>query len=235
MPEHSPSEPEFHAADYEFAQDLLDGSDEAWRRFQHEYQPALLAKLRAIGASPADADEVLGLVIDKLWSQRKLANYSGRGPLLGFVRAAAANTWLEYLRKHRRTVTATTLQSGAALDGTTTFDAITPATPASQSEVPLAMLLKEALLHALTHTDPEALLILRLSVLQGIKQRELCLLWGGCHEGTISHKKQLAMEQIRDLTMQAVHQREPNLQITWQDLIEACGEGVEAILGPIDA
>jgi len=235
MPESSPSDPEFYAADYEFAQDLLDGSDEAWRIFQKDYQPALLSKLRAIGASPADADEVLGLVIDKLWSQRKLSAYSGRGPLLGFVRAAAANTWLEYLRKHRRTVTATTLQGGNEDEGVSTFEAITPATPPSQSEVPLAMLLKDALLHALTHTDAEALLILRLSILQGIKQRELCTLWGGCHEGTISHKKQLAMEQIRDLTMQAVREREPSLQITWQDLIEACGEGVEAILGPIDA
>jgi hypothetical protein len=43
------------------------------------------------------------------------------------------------------------------------------------------------------------------------------------------------MEQIRDLTMQAIREREPTLQISWQDLMEACGEGVEAILGPIDA
>ena len=72
-------------------------------------------------------------------------------------------------------------------------------------------------------------------MLQGIKQRDLCNVWGGCHEGTISNKKNQAMEQIRDLTMQAIREREPTLQISWQDLMEACGEGVEAILGPIDA
>lgn len=231
----SSPESDFHAADYEFAQDLLDGSDEAWKTFQREVQPGVMQKLRALGASPADADEVLGLLIDKLWTQRKLTAYSGRGPLTGFIKAAAANTWLEYLRKHRRMVTATTLQGGTEVEGESTFEAITPATPASESEVPLALLLKDALLYALRRTDAEALLILRLSILQGIKQRELCSVWGGCHEGTISHKKQLAMEQIRDLTMQAIREREPNLQITWQDLIEACGEGVEAILGPIDA
>lgn len=231
----SSPEPDFHATDYEFAQDLLDGCDVAWRVFHRDCQPAVMTKLRALGASPADADEVLGLVIDKLWTQRKLAAYSGRGPLMGFVKSAAANTWLEYLRKHRRMVTATTLQGGADESDGSTFEAILPATPASQSELPLASLLKEALLHALKHTDAEALLILRLSILQGIKQRELCTLWGGCHEGTISHKKQQAMVQIRDLTMQAIREREPSLNITWQDLIEACGEGVEAILGPIDA
>lgn len=235
MPPSPSTEPDFHASDYEFAQDLLDGDDKAWHTFHREYQPSILGKLRAIGATVSDADEVAGIVIEKLWTQRKLESYTGRGSLMGFVRAATANTWLEYLRKHRRMVTATTLQGGAEEGETSTFEAITPPTPASQSEVPLAELLRDALLHALRHTDAEALLILRLSVLQGIKQRELCSLWGGCHEGTISHKKQQAMEQIRDLTMQAIREREPTLQISWQDLMEACGEGVEAILGPIDA
>lgn len=224
---------DFHAADYEFAQDLLDGNDAAWTTFHRDYQPAILAKLRAVGASNADADEVAGIVIEKLWSKRKLESYSGRGPLLGFVRAAAANTWLEYLRKHRRMVTATTLQGDS--DEGDALESVTPAQPASQSEIPLAELLRDALLQALRQTDAEALLILRLSVLQGIKQRDLCTVWGGCHEGTISNKKTQAMEQIRDLTMQAVREREPTLQISWQDLMEACGEGVEAILGPIDA
>jgi RNA polymerase sigma factor (sigma-70 family) len=224
---------DFHAADYEFAQDLLDGDDAAWTLFHRDYQPAILAKLRAIGASNADADEVAGIVIEKLWSKRKLETYTGRGPLLGFVRAATANTWLEYLRKHRRMVTATTLQGGS--DEGDVMESITPAQPASQSEIPLAELLRDALMQALRKTDAEALLILRLSVLQGIKQRDLCNVWGGCHEGTISNKKNQAMEQIRDLTMQAIREREPTLQISWQDLMEACGEGVEAILGPIDA
>jgi DNA-directed RNA polymerase specialized sigma24 family protein len=230
----SSSPADFHASDYELAQDLLDGSDDAWRLFHRELQPAVMLKLRAIGASPADADEVLGLLIDKLWTQRKLAAYTGSGPLVAFVKTAAANTWLEYLRKHRRMVTATTLQGGTEVEGESTFEAITPATPASETEVPLALLLKNALLHALLRTDAEALLILRLSILQGIKQRELCTLWGGCHEGTISHKKQQAVEQIRDLTMQAVREREPDLKVTWQDIMEACGEGVEAILGPVE-
>ena len=224
---------DFHAADYEFAQDLLDGDDAAWTAFHREYQPAILAKLRAIGASDADADEVAGIIIEKLWSRRKLESYTGRGPLLGFVRATTANTWLEYLRKHRRMVTATTLQGGSE-DGDV-MESITPAQPALQNEIPLAELLRDALVQALRQTDAEALLILRLSVLQGIKQRDLCKVWGGCHEGTISNKKNHAMEQIRDLTMQAIREREPTLKITWQDLMEACGEGVEAILGPIDA
>ena len=54
----------------------------------------------------------------------------------------------------------------------------------------------------------------------------------GCHEGTISRKKAEALEQIRDETLAYLQEREPTLQISWQDLMEACGEGADAILGP---
>ena len=73
---------------------------------------------------------------------------------------------------------------------------------------------------------------MRLSLLQVIKQRDLCGLWGGVHEGTISAKKKQVMTQIRDDTLGYIEEREPNLQINWQELLVACGEGAEAILGP---
>lgn len=223
--------PAFHAADYEFAQDLLDGDPGAWSRFDRELKPAMLGKLAALGASEADATEVTGIVTEKLWARQKLAAYSGSGPLACFVRTAAANAWLEYLRKHRRMVPATNLagEDGSAGDPLESLArGESPALPESL----LAELLRDALLHGLRHTDAEALLVLRLSLLQEVKQRDLCLLWGGCHEGTISRKKTEAMEQIRSATLAYLAEREPTLQISWQDLLEACGEGAEAILGP---
>jgi RNA polymerase sigma factor (sigma-70 family) len=224
---HSPA---FHAADYEFAQDLLDGDKQAWARFDQELKPAMLGKLAAAGATNADAHEVVGIVTEKLWAQKKLEAYSGSGPLVGFVRTMAANAWLEYLRKHRRMVPATNLsREDSDADPMDTLSRDESAVP---QESPLAELLRDALLHALAQTDAEALLVMRLSLLQDVKQRDLCSLWGGCHEGTISRKKNEAMEQIRDATLAYITEREPTLQISWQDLLEACGEGAEAILGP---
>lgn len=220
----------FQAADYEFAQDLLDGDRTAWSRFDQELKPAMLSKLLASGATNADAQEVIGIVMEKLWAQKKLAAYTGSGPLVGFVRTMAANAWLEYLRKHRRMVPATNLASEDS-DADPLENLSRDERPAPQ-ESPLAHLLKDALLHALAQTDAEALLILRLSLLQEVRQRDLCQLWGGCHEGTISRKKTEAMEQIRDATLAYLAEREPSLQISWQDLLEACGDGAEAILGP---
>ncbi|SKB01089.1 RNA polymerase sigma factor, sigma-70 family [Prosthecobacter debontii] len=220
----------FQAADYEFAQDLLDGDRTAWGRFDQELKPAMLSKLLASGATNADAQEVIGIVMEKLWAQKKLAAYTGSGPLVGFVRTMAANAWLEYLRKHRRMVPATNLTSEDS-DADPLENLSRDERPAPQ-ESPLAHLLKDALLHALAQTDAEALLILRLSLLQEVRQRDLCQLWGGCHEGTISRKKTEAMEQIRDATLAYLAEREPSLQISWQDLLEACGDGAEAILGP---
>jgi|GEM_PF-1223349 len=220
----------FHAVDYEFAQDLLDGDKAAWTRFDQELKPAMLSKLAAAGATNADAHEVVGIVMEKLWAQKKLAAYTGSGPLIGFVRTMAANAWLEYLRKHRRMVPATNFaREDSDADP---LEELSKEERAAPQESPLAELLRDALLHALSQTDAEALLVMRLSLLQDVKQRDLCTLWGGCHEGTISRKKNEAMEQIRDATLAYLAKREPSLQISWQDLLEACGEGAEAILGP---
>ncbi|MCB1208696.1 MAG: sigma-70 family RNA polymerase sigma factor [Verrucomicrobiales bacterium] len=224
------STPSFHSADFEFAQDLLEGVSSAWDRFASELKPAILSRLLAQGATNADAEEVLGLVMEKLWAQKKLAAYTGSGPLQGFVRTMASNVWLEYLRKHRRMIPATNLSRED--DPSDPMEGLACDTASPPQESPLAELLRDALTHALLVVDAEALLVMRLSLLQDIKQRDLCALWGGCHEGTISRKKQEAMEQIRDATLAYISEREPTLQISWQDLIEACGEGAEAILGP---
>lgn len=231
--------PTFHAADFEFAQDLLEGREEAWRRFDAEYAPAVRERLRGLGASEVDADEAMALVIEKLWTRQKLASYTGAGPLLGFVRATAANAWLEHLRKHRREIPATNL---AAEDEDDPMDRLAhdaaeaggggAGLGAPPQETPLADLLRAALRHALDRADAEALLILRLSLLMDVKQRDLCTVWGGMHEGSISNKKKGVMQQIRDDTLAYIAAREPGLRITWQELLEACGDGAEAILGP---
>lgn len=229
MPD-STDAPAFFSADFEFAQDLLEGDKLAWQRFEDELKPAIARKLAGLGATDADADEVLGIVMEKLWAQKKLTAYTGSGPLSGFLRTMAANAWLEYLRKHRRMVPATNLTDDESeedpMDRLARDEAVAP------QETPLAELLRDALIYSLTQVDAEALLIMRLSLLQEVKQRDLCLLWGGCHEGTISRKKQEALEQIRDETLAYLKEREPTLQISWQDLLEACGEGADAILGP---
>jgi len=230
----TPDTPPFHSADFEFAQDLLEGEASAWSRFDLELKPAILSRLHRQGATEADAKEVLGLVLEKLWAGKKLTAYTGSGPLQGFVRTMASNVWLEYLRKHRRMIPASSLnrsdeEGGGGAD---IMDRLAEAEATPPQETPLAELLRDALLHALARVDAEALLIMRLSLLLDIKQRDLCAVWGGCHEGTISRKKQEALEAIRDQTLAYLKEREPTLQISWQDLLEACGEGAEAILGP---
>jgi RNA polymerase sigma factor (sigma-70 family) len=230
----TPDAPLFYSADFEFAQDLLDGDAGAWARFDAELKPAILSRLLRQGATQSDADEVLGLVMEKLWAGKKLAAYTGSGPLQGFVRTMASNVWLEYLRKHRRMIPASSLNRNdeEGDGGSDIMDRLAEAADTPPQETPLAELLRDALLFALLQVDAEALLIMRLSLLQDIKQRDLCAVWGGCHEGTISRKKQEALEAIRDQTLAYLSEREPTLQITWQDLLEACGEGAEAILGP---
>jgi len=226
--------PAFFSADFEFAQDLLEGEAKAWTRFEAELKPAILSRLLRQGATESDADEVVGLVMEKLWAGRKLEAYTGSGPLQGFVRTMASNVWLEYLRKHRRMIPASSLNSSNedGEGGTDIMDRLAESEAAGPQETPLAELLRDALLHALSLVDAEALLIMRLSLLQDIKQRDLCAVWGGCHEGTISRRKQEALEAIRDHTLAYISEHEPTLQISWQDLLEACGEGAEAILGP---
>src|SRR5206468_8965856 len=90
--------------DFYLATALKLGNPKAFDAFHRIFTPKLRATVerRAASLSSAVADDVLATIEDRLLVNgpegMRIAHYSGRGPLLGFLRAAAVNQLMNRLR-----------------------------------------------------------------------------------------------------------------------------------------
>lgn len=91
-----------HAADLYLACACALGLPAALATFERDYLRQVPALLTGLSLSPSQVDEVCQLLRDKLLLARpgeepKIAGYSGRGPLMAFLRVAARRTALTLL------------------------------------------------------------------------------------------------------------------------------------------
>lgn len=94
---------EEEADDLAFARALGAGAAEALARFDREYAPALRPALARLGLDDAGIDETLQRVRTELFAPRpggepRILGYSGRGPLIGWLRSVATRTGLRLIR-----------------------------------------------------------------------------------------------------------------------------------------
>ena len=170
------------------------GNDEAWNEFVTRYRPSLYEAARSItreeGAARELADgiyaELFGLNERDGLRRSKLAHYSGRGSLEGWLRTVLAQEWVNRFRKVRRE-TSLEEQEEAGLQ----FAGNTP-TPdvADTSE------LAKATDRALAELGDEERYILASYHLDGRKLAEIAKTLG-VHESTISRRVDKIAAQVR--------------------------------------
>jgi len=93
-----------HGADLFVAFACLCGDVMAWKELDRAFLARVAEHVRAIDASTAFADEVRQRLAEKLTgATSKLASYSGRGPLAGWLRVAAIREAQSLVRRRRPT------------------------------------------------------------------------------------------------------------------------------------
>ena len=201
----------------------LQGDMRALAELRQEYQPRLERILRARGASPTEAEDVLA----DLWADcvpggderpSLLEKFKGKCTLAGWLGTVATNRWIDLKRRQeRRGEVRPISHPGHEAD---------PLEGIAASSIPttedsLMELLRDSLQHAFARCPARAMVLLRLVHLHGLTQRQV----GGMMRWTewkVSRFLSQAMAQIEKDTLRAVRQHDPWLELTWQDFVDLC-------------
>ncbi|SNT42254.1 RNA polymerase sigma-70 factor, ECF subfamily [Granulicella rosea] len=180
-----------HLKELALAQACALGRDIAWRRFLESYRSALTQAATGIAGSSALGEDLAGALYAELYGLKErngerhspLAGYSGRGSLMGWLRAILAQ---RHVDRHRRTHRESPL-------GDADFAAPPAATPASPAELTQ---LNQSVGRTLGRLQAEDRLLLASYFLDGRTLLELARLLR-VHEATVSRRLKRLTGEIR--------------------------------------
>ena len=205
-------------ADVDLVQQCIEGNEEAISQLKRSLTPFLSKVLGSYGASKDEIDEILAqLWGDCLVGPRPLFHvFNGRSALKSWLTAICVNRWISLKRReaqHTRAIHSLTLdaeQSGPPAKAAT-----------SHPDSSIIEILGPALREAFAACDVEELVLLQLVHMHGVTQREIASLWKW-HESRVSRHIKRSEEKIAELTLRAVKETDPYLELGWSDFVELC-------------
>ena len=219
---------ESRETDFAWANACLSGDEAEIRRFKETFTAKLVPYLRSKGAEPADAEDIAAEFIqDCLFGKQdkppKLNEYQPVGRLEAWMNTCAYNKFRDFLRRHNRQTELDTRSNFDESDsgGAIRLDSLDSTDAETGESEDAVQLLRESLVHGLSHLEAETLVILRLVFLHGISQRNLAEIWD-CHEATISRKLSAGMQTVRECTLAYMQARDSRFSFTWDDCLALC-------------
>lgn len=217
--------PVTHAVDLAFAERCLEGAEVEVRSFPERYREAVLNYLIAAGTPPELAREV----VENLWADclyggagfpPKLRRYNGECALLTFLRTIALNQVLTIRRWEQRWahLVPGRLDHDEGVNGNVRE---LPGPGSRAVEAPLLELMKSAIETALRKCPPEDFVLVQLAHANGLKGAELSRLFQ-CSQATISRALARAAERIAAATLQQIREKDPWIELKWEDFLELC-------------
>jgi RNA polymerase sigma-70 factor (ECF subfamily) len=185
------------------------GNEHAWECFLNRYRSKLFAAAAAIAKEESAARELADGVYAELFGTRqggdgerisKLASYTGRGSLEGWLRMVLAREWVNRHRGQRRLVSFDERsESGAQFE----------AKP--EALIPVDARLEQAVDDALAKTADEERLLLASWYLDGRTLAEIARILG-VHESTISRRIDKITVSLRKRILRGLHERGMTVQ-----------------------
>ena len=181
--------------DLAFVQRVLVGEPPAASELRSRYHGKLVGVLRARGANPTEADD---LVAD-LWTdcfaprgnrQTLLTKYQGRCALESWLLTVATNRLVDLKRRQSFRV-----EVSQSPDSPEDFFDRRAQPEKRTSEKPLLNLLRAAIQRAFARQDEEAILMLKLVHLHQLTQREISRMWGW-HESKVSRTLEVTRQSV---------------------------------------
>ena len=229
-------EPSKFADDKSFADCVIAADAKAVKEFYATFQePLTAAMLSRFGGQHAQlavdaVAEVLGECVAGYRNRAgfmkppRLAGYRGGAPLRICLSQWCRCRVLDKLKGLKVTVC---IDSEVATeDGKTSVVLHAPET-SGQDEV-VVEIIRQALVEALAAANPEGVVLMRLAFLYRIPQNVLARAWQR-HPAQITKRIGAVIEEIQNDALARVRAREPNLDITWEDVM-AFGEDTRELL-----
>jgi RNA polymerase sigma factor (sigma-70 family) len=224
-----------HLSDFQLCHQCLDGELDAIARLQREFAGSVTAYLISKGAHSGEASEVVGslwadLLVPSEIRGPRLARYDGSCALKTWLNTVALNKLLTRKRTERRWQTLIPARIGADSDESGGEDEGWGATSDETFEAPLIEIMRIAIETAFSSCKPEDFVLLQLRHCDGLKGAELAVMFG-CHETAISRRIQSAEDGIAAATLRQVHEKDPWLELKWEDFMELCRSASPSCFG----
>jgi RNA polymerase sigma factor (sigma-70 family) len=205
-------------ADIDIVQQCLEGNEEAISELKKSLTPFLTKVLASYGASKDEIDEILAqLWGDCLTGPRPLFHvFNGKSSLKSWLTAISVNRWISLKRREAQHARA---MQHLAIDAESSQQP--SKSGASQPDSAIIEILGPALRRAFAACDVEELILLQLVHIHGVTQREIANLWKW-HESRVSRHIKRSEGKIAELTLQAVKETDPYLELRWADFVELC-------------
>lgn len=206
------------------AEACVNGDSKAFQRLK-EYDSFLVGILRNRGATEIEAKDI----IQNLWgdcvprenSEKPclMARYSGVSALSTWLATVATNRLIDSKRRKRIETVDESVEEEKFGKYVSTTDTDLENDPTGS----VKELLHECVQEAINTLDIEHRLMLRLVFIENIQQREIALMWDTSNT-TVTRIFQNAMSQVKRKTMNALKQREPWLELQWEDFLQIAAQ-----------
>jgi len=188
------------------------GDEAAWRRFETEYRHSMQGAARSLTRDEAEAEDLIQFVFGELYGIRmdgdrrlsKLAHYSGRGSLGGWLRAVIYQAFIDRKRQTSRFEQVEEVEdfdrlvnaSAAQFNGALSAPLVQPD---EIDDVRLRRATEQAIGQAFEQADSRDRLLLNYYYFDDLTLREIGVLMG-VHEATISRWLARAQRDVKRRT-----------------------------------
>ena len=204
----------------------VEKEEEAIALLQSTYGRRITAFLASAGAGGEEALEtVKWLWADCLTPTKRgtvrLLRYNGECALQTFLNRMALNALLT-----RKRIDGRRLKNFPPDESPEPANAFTDEPP---PEAPLMEMMRDAIQFAFEHCSPEEFVILNLEHYDELERGELARMFG-CSKATVSRLLDKARVTVAESTMSFLRQRDPWLELQWEDFLELCRTATPACL-----
>ena len=219
--------PDPHHSDFALVEKCLAHEEGALAHLQETYRQPVTAFLLKAGAQPVEAGETVATLWGDLLSPSatgriRLGRYDGSCALLTWLNTVAMNALLTRKRidgrRERRFISR---DSGDHQDS---------AEEVAATEEPLIQLIREAVEFAFSNCPAENYVLLQLEYLDQLERDELARMFA-CSKATISRMLNAARLSIAESTMDYLRQRDPWLELRWEDFLDLCRMATPSCFG----
>ncbi len=228
------SHPLPNVADFQLAQRCLDGDEEAARTLLREYRDVIVGVLAKRGVPISEAEDT----VNQLWAESiareegkpgRLAGYNGECLLATYLNTVAFNLWLTERRKRTRQAAILASPDGPGPESGA-IGTHSEGSNDSAPDAPLIALLRESIEAGARRCSAEQFVVLQLVHFDRLLGRELATMFG-CDESWISRIAKKAEKEWHDGIVGYLREREPFLNLRWEDFVEMCSVAAPSCLG----
>ena len=215
-----------HLSELHLVQKCVEKDEAAIALLQSTYGGRIAAFLVSAGAGGEEASEtVKWLWADCLTPPKRgtvrLLRYNGECELQTFLNRIALNALLT-----RKRIDGRRLKNFPPSESPDPANAFTREPP---PEAPLLEMMRDAIQFAFEHCSPEEFVILNLEHYDELEREELARMFG-CSKATVSRLLDKARVTVAETTMSFLRERDPWLELRWEDFVELCRTTTPACL-----